>query len=385
MKKFIFIFILSLSLFAHADVTEVRVLLYHAIDASYGEAPSQFYQEIDFLYNNGYNTITLDEFYNWHQNNISLPNKSIVLTFDDNYISMYDVVYPYLQSKGFMGTNFTHTNYVGVVTSYDHCDWTEINEMESAGVMYTESHTKSHLQLTTLSDAEEIEELQGSKTAIENNIPGKTCKFLAYPYGDYDSDTILKAQSAGYWASFTTISEPNTKSTPLHELNRIAINPGDSLETFKDKIGYTTGEIEDLIVDNMEYGSFQSIGTWELSTSEPNYYGTNYAYHASGTGDGSATFSFNITESGTYEVFAWWTSHSNRALNAPYTINHSSGSNTVRVDQTTNGGEWNSLGTYFFSEGTATVVLSNDADGYVIADAVKMELKETNVSFWMIY
>jgi len=76
---------------------------------------------------------------------------------------------------------------------------------------------------------------------------------------------------------------------------------------------------------------------------------------------------------GTYFVYAWWHAHPNRATNAPYTINHSSGSETVRVNQQINGSPWNQLGagTYAFVSGNSSVVLSNEgADGYVIADAI---------------
>ena len=76
---------------------------------------------------------------------------------------------------------------------------------------------------------------------------------------------------------------------------------------------------------------------------------------------------------GTYFVYAWWHAHPNRATNAPYTINHSSGSETVRVNQQINGSQWNQLGagTYAFVSGNSSVVLSNEgADGYVIADAI---------------
>ena len=60
----------------------------------------------------------------------------------------------------------------------------------------------------------------------------------------------------------------------------------------------------------------------------------------------------------------------------PYTIHHASGDNVVKVDQRYNGSEWISLGIFEFAAGTDGYVrLSNDANGYVIADAVKFELQ----------
>ena len=67
-----------------------------------------------------------------------------------------------------------------------------------------------------------------------------------------------------------------------------------------------------------------------------------------------------------------WTSYSNRATNAPYTINHAGGSTVVRVNQEVNNGQWVSLGVFNFNAGTASIVLSTDANEIVIADAIKL-------------
>jgi len=72
-------------------------------------------------------------------------------------------------------------------------------------------------------------------------------------------------------------------------------------------------------------------------------------------------------------VYAYWSSYSNRASTVPIDIDYDGGSDTVTVDQTQNGGQWNKLGTYTFTEGTGdSVTIRNDGtSGYVIADAVK--------------
>ena len=93
-------------------------------------------------------------------------------------------------------------------------------------------------------------------------------------------------------------------------------------------------------------------------------------------GDGSATATFrpNLPIGGKYKVLARWTAHPNRATNAPFTIHHANGRDTVRVDQEENGGKWVVLGIYQFSSGTAGhVVLTNEANEWVVADAVAFE------------
>ncbi|MDP2923941.1 MAG: xanthan lyase, partial [Candidatus Omnitrophota bacterium] len=103
-------------------------------------------------------------------------------------------------------------------------------------------------------------------------------------------------------------------------------------------------------------------------------YGTNYQYRFAGTGTNKFTWLPTITTSGTYEVFARWTSYSNRATNAKYTItNHTGSSAPVEVNQQANNGVWMSLGKHSFQAGgTAQISLSDNANGIVIADAVKL-------------
>ncbi len=100
-------------------------------------------------------------------------------------------------------------------------------------------------------------------------------------------------------------------------------------------------------------------------------YELSFEYTAAGDGSATATFRPNLPTGGRYKVFARWTSHPNRASNAPYTIHHANGRETVRMNQEENGGKWMLLGEYDFESGTAGhVILSNEADEFVVADGV---------------
>ena len=126
-----------------------------------------------------------------------------------------------------------------------------------------------------------------------------------------------------------------------------------------------------VIVDNPD-ASF--VGTWPTSTFEPGYYGDNYQSNAAGTGADSCTWNFTVPETGSYQVFARWTSSSSRCSNCEYTVTHNAGSTPVVVDQRANGGQWNLLGTWAFNAATGySVTLTDDANNYVIADAIKLE------------
>jgi len=130
----------------------------------------------------------------------------------------------------------------------------------------------------------------------------------------------------------------------------------------------------DLTIDDTE-ASY--VGTWDVSTTTAGYYGSGYRYHTAGSGSNRATFSFSIAEAAEYEVFARWTSASNRATDAPYTVNHADGSTTVDKNQEVNNGQWVSLGSYDYDVGVYSVVLSDNANGVVIADAVMLEKGDT--------
>jgi hypothetical protein len=87
----------------------------------------------------------------------------------------------------------------------------------------------------------------------------------------------------------------------------------------------------------------------------------------------SFTWNITIPASGEYEVFARWSSHPNRASDAKFTVVHNGGDNTVTMNQRQSGNQWNSLGAFTFTQGISySVTLTDRADGYVIADAIRL-------------
>lgn len=143
--------------------------------------------------------------------------------------------------------------------------------------------------------------------------------------------------------------------------------------------------VRDVVVDDESVGDFQlAAGRWGRASGQAGhpYYGVSYRSAPAGSGERRAEYRPDVPVTGDYQVLAWWVSHPNRASDAPYTIRHAGGSTTVRVDQRGQArslsdrerpGVWVDLGTYRFEAGSAgTVELSNDADGYVIADAVML-------------
>ncbi|MER8072764.1 exo-alpha-sialidase [Streptomyces sp. NPDC094034] len=128
-----------------------------------------------------------------------------------------------------------------------------------------------------------------------------------------------------------------------------------------------------LVADN-DSAAYETLsGEWNNAMGAAGYYGSNYRTHPAGAGSSVVRWRLEVPVSGRYEVAVWYSEHANRASNAPYTVDHADGSTTVRVDQRVRGGQWVSLGSFPFIAGrSASVELSDAADGFVVADAVRL-------------
>ena len=120
------------------------------------------------------------------------------------------------------------------------------------------------------------------------------------------------------------------------------------------------------------------IGTWNTSTATPGNIGPNYRYAAKADGTTSATWP--VAASGNKDLWVIYTSGSNRASNATYTVHHANGQTNVTVDQSQNGGTWALLGD-FNLDADSRVVLANLANPYVIADAIRISDDSNNPEY----
>jgi hypothetical protein len=110
-------------------------------------------------------------------------------------------------------------------------------------------------------------------------------------------------------------------------------------------------------------------GSWTESADARD--GNSYRQHNSGSESDTATWIPDIPTAGTYSVYGWWHEGTDRATDAPFTINYDGGTLTVNKDQQQDGGTWNLLGSYSFATGTSGNVQLGESDtGRVIADAI---------------
>ena len=128
-----------------------------------------------------------------------------------------------------------------------------------------------------------------------------------------------------------------------------------------------------VIIDNSDLGA-SAVGVWPVGNwMGDTFWGSDFAFHAPGTGTDTFTWAPAIPAPGRYHVYARWRTHTLRATDAPYTIHHRYGATEVRVNQQADGGRWNLLGSFEMTPGANhRVVLSDDANEHVIADAVML-------------
>jgi hypothetical protein len=173
--------------------------------------------------------------------------------------------------------------------------------------------------------------------------------------------------------------QPNNRTDPgpnwpwTEYINKVKSECGDG--------GGTTPSPTTITVDsdnannNSAVAKFTGSSTWTVSSSSPGYYGSNYTFAATQPVSDTVTFSFYLSAAGSRTIDAYWVSGTNRSTATPFIISNASGTElaNVKVNQQTNGSQWNSLGTYNFSAGWNTVKVSRwAAEGYVVvADAIR--------------
>lgn len=171
---------------------EIPVLMYHYIRVNpyptdtvgfnLSVTPYNFDKQMEYLKKHNFHTISFNDLSSNLFTNTPLPQKPIIITFDDGYKDLYTAAYPILKKYGLTGVSFVIT---GVIDTPRYLSTGNIIEMHDSGVIDFESHTVNHSALTYLSDAKVIDEVLESKDVL-GSITGQAPKWFAYPYGTVD-------------------------------------------------------------------------------------------------------------------------------------------------------------------------------------------------------
>ncbi len=132
------------------------------------------------------------------------------------------------------------------------------------------------------------------------------------------------------------------------------------------------------IVDDTPWQpSVDVTGSWSADYLSTTQFKENYMYRPAGSGANQVQWLFTIEQERDYSIYAWWPSYSGGAPDAPYTVDHTDGSDTIDVDQSRNGGRWVKLGDFYYTPGDYSVAVSDGAaSGRVMADAVRVVARD---------
>lgn len=209
----IFIFSFSLTAAFANDATAIPILCYHnlnpTIPGSMSMTPKKFESQIQWLKDNGFTIIPLKEAVEYLQGTRkSLPPKSVVVTADDGWKSVYTYMLPIVQKHNIPVTLFIFPQ--AISQGKNNLTWEQLTELQRTGLFDVQSHTYSHpnfKQEKKRRSAGNYEqfvntELEKSKKILEEKM-GKSISYLAWPFGIYNEYLEEAAQKAGYTMAFT--------------------------------------------------------------------------------------------------------------------------------------------------------------------------------------
>lgn len=212
----------------------IPVLMYHKIgDDKDNDAVIRedlFREQMKFLKDNGYNPLTMDQLYDYVVNGAAVPEKPVVLTFDDGYADTYSIVYPLMKEYGFAATVFINPGDVGT-----RLTWDQIREMHKNGITIS-NHGFQHIEMGQLSEAKQIENITKAQEALAKEVGIKDNPWFCYPYGDKNEFTDAATKKAGIKMSMAMKSGwAHTGDNPYNIL-RVWVGNAVDIKHFEERI-----------------------------------------------------------------------------------------------------------------------------------------------------
>lgn len=222
------------------------VVMYHQLSTDYNALndyvihPDQFQQDINYLQQNGYTTVTTSQILDFVHNNVPLPEKAVLITFDDGSASVYDYAYPILAESNMSAV----LNVLGYAsddyTQYGHLSWEQISELHSSQVFEIGNHTYNlHGDPTSnrfgikIRQGENLQDYAQKITADITLLNQKlyencniTTNIFAYPYGVSSDSSQQILEDIGFDIIFTCnqipnyLPQQNSSALVLHRVNR---------------------------------------------------------------------------------------------------------------------------------------------------------------------
>lgn len=190
-----------------ARLAKVPIVMYHDIIAEkevfFDVTPEELEADFKLIQENGLTPISLDLLMQHLKDGVPLPEKPILLTFDDGYGGHYDYVYPLLKKYGYPAVFSIYVTKMEGKTARSSVTWEQLQEMAKDPLVTITSHTVTHPRdLRELSDDELFAEVTLSKQILEKRL-GIPINYFTYPEGKYDARVKQWAIAAGYKAALS--------------------------------------------------------------------------------------------------------------------------------------------------------------------------------------
>jgi peptidoglycan/xylan/chitin deacetylase (PgdA/CDA1 family) len=224
----------------------IPILMYHQVasrplDAyrKYVITPRTFAHHMRWLAFEGYNPISFQDLLVARTNHLRLPDRPVILTFDDGYQECIDNAVPILKEHGFTATFYIVAGLVGKTSRWlvnergielPLADWSSIRELHAAGFELG-SHAMTHTRLTELSSAACRQELLESRRLMEDRL-GHEVRHLAYPFGCFDDRVRALAGEVGYRSACSVRIGLSSLRDDQLALTRVPINGDENLPDF---------------------------------------------------------------------------------------------------------------------------------------------------------
>ena len=202
-------------MFEQREKGKVPILMYHSISpASVASAQfrpftvssARFAEQMAYLSAQHYTPITVTQLVASRcPGGDALPQKSVVLTFDDGFADFYTAALPILTQHSFAATLFVTTAFVNATgrwlqkegeTARPMLTWEQLSELPAHGIECG-AHSHSHAQLDILPYASAKAEIEHSKKCLEDHL-GHTITSFAYPFGYQTARVRQLVQAAGF-------------------------------------------------------------------------------------------------------------------------------------------------------------------------------------------
>jgi peptidoglycan/xylan/chitin deacetylase (PgdA/CDA1 family) len=265
MIHILLIFLLVLPLFANdrkehnsSYTNDAVVFIYHRFGES--KYPStnikleQFKYQLNYLQSNNYNIWSLSKIINHIINKKTILEKTVAITIDDAYKSVFDHAYPMLKKRGFPFTVFVNTQAIDDKFK-SHVTWEQIRIMQKDGVKFA-NHSISHdslLQKNNESDKNWKQRVQDEIIKTQQRLQEKlnpqtntNPKLFSYPFGEYNLALLNIIKELGY-VGVTQLSGPLGKDSNLSVINRFPMSEIYAIKSgFKTKLNTTTLPIKSI-------------------------------------------------------------------------------------------------------------------------------------------